>query len=274
MGKKNGHATTGFVNMGNKDGKSHENYNFTDREDTKAGHLLLAAHPDSIVCMAKYHRGEKGEYAGHIATVLHGDIDYKYPYETEVNKKQYLVAQSVINVMPTKEWKRFSAPFAYSGVSPKKTYLLVNITTSNFINESAEDTLIVDDVKLVYNSELSKVVYNGTNYPLSQLLKSGIDAPVFDEKKLEVFPNGHAATYEVDASKVKASHQLIITIKGGDVAVNAKNQHVYTIKVNDKTSGIENSLRCDNSKRVYNLQGKQVKHMKGIVIVDGRKILK
>lgn len=275
--KANGNVTTGRINMGSTSPTNAANHNYTDREGTD--HLLFVGQPDSIVCMAKFKRGEEGEYKAQIHALIHGDINYKDPHETAANQKKYLIAEATMPISPATAWTRFSAEFSYTGVSAEegKQYMLTSISTNPEAGATSGDELIVDDVRMIYNSQLLRLVYDGKEYPLSSLQgEYGICTKDFDRSKLEVYTNGHAATYTIDDSYVAQYNVLIIVVRGGDYAVNPENKHRYVIKVGaDVPTGIEDITVQPSSQSSYNLKGQQVKPTeKGVYIINGKKVIR
>lgn len=268
-GKKNALATSGCVNMGSKDAESHDNYNYTDRQDPEKGNILFAGRPDSIVCMVKYTRGEAGDYTARINTLLHGDIDYKFPYETPENEKSYLLASSEMVVEPTKGWKRLSMPFSYTGVTAEKTYLLVNFNTSNLIGKTANDVFVVDDVQLVYNSELTKLIYDGKEYSLKALKEEGLITKNFEVEKLQVFTNAHAATTEVIT--LDGEQKVKVIVRGNDFSVHPSNYHEYVFNIVVPTS-IDHLSQDNAHQSIFRLNGQRVKKASnGFFIINGKK---
>ena len=91
LAKANGNLTTGRISMGSISPANESNYNYTDRS-SEANNCPFVGLPDSVSCWAKFSRGENKEYPAQGNFVLHGDIDYKDPHESDANVSAYRIA--------------------------------------------------------------------------------------------------------------------------------------------------------------------------------------
>ncbi|MCM1108715.1 MAG: calycin-like domain-containing protein [Clostridium sp.] len=109
-------------------------------------------------------------------------------------------------------------------------------------NIKANSVLEVDNVQFVYNSKLASLSYNGVSVPSFDKDKAEytITAESFDKSLLQATADGVGATVEVSEDVV--NHIFTITVKGNDIAANAENYHVYTVKVNPVSITFTNSL--------------------------------
>lgn len=105
--------------------------------------------------------------------------------------------------------------------------MLASFTTNPTPGGSKDDELIIDDVRLIYYSELASLSYDGKNYFQKGAISYTIDA-VYDENKLSYTSNGKGATIEKSYNEETAV--LTITVKGNDVSVNSSNIHTYTVQ--------------------------------------------
>lgn len=232
IGKKaNGNLTTGRINMGSTTPDDPSNYNFTDK-DKNSNNCPFVGLPDSVSCWAKFSRGESGEYPAQGNFVLHGDIAYKDPHESDANVSAYRVGGGTIAIAPCEDWIYFSAPMEYTGVEAEKMYMLGSFTTNPTPGGSANDKLQIDDVKFIYNSRLASLSINGA--PLK-----GFNKDVYSYTIQGRFPtrndivavsDGKGATVDVqeDVDDIK------IIITGND---SAENQHTYVLKPSSQITG-------------------------------------
>lgn len=223
----NGNLTTGRINMGSSNPSNPANYNHTDL--TSIDHsLIFAGTPDAVSCMAKFKSG--GSENGRGQFIIHDKYDYKDP-ETSNNAgyEAHKIALAAIIIPETSEWTYYEAKFEYTGnAAPAgEQYMLASFTTNPIPGDSKGDELIIDDVKLIYYSELNSLNYDGKEYFQAGTTAYSIDA-VYDNNKLTCTSNGKGATIETSYSEDEAL--LTITVKGNDVSVNPENVHTYTVQ--------------------------------------------
>ena len=224
--KANGNLTTGCINMGSSTPANKANYNYTNRSGVNS--CLFAGRPDSLVFYAKFKRGQGGNdtYTGRCHAVLHGDIDYKDPHETEENKAKYLIAETTIYSTVTDEWTRYAGAFTYTGTTAEKMYMLASFTTNETPGASYNDEFSIDDVQFIYNSRLKSIAYKGAAVPVSALVDLSFEP--YDPAALVLAADGVGAS--IDTTYNQATRILTITVKGNDVSVSPDNVHSYQIQ--------------------------------------------
>jgi len=133
------------------------------------------------------------------------------------------------------EWTECLVPFKYDetlGVDVQPEKLNIILSANDYFGGSdavgKDNMLIVDEVSLVYYSQLASLSYNGT--PVAGFDKDtyvyNIDE-TFDESKLQYAADGKgaSATHRYDA----ATGKCVIRVEGNDISANAENYHEYTI---------------------------------------------
>lgn len=223
----NGNLTTGKINMGSSTPNDPKNYNYTDLS-SGAHSLQFAGTPDAVSCMAKFKSG--GSLNGRGQFILHDKYGYKDPETSnEAGYENHKIALAAIVIPETSDWKYFEAKFDYTGhVAPAgEQYMLASFTTNPTPGGSANDELILDDVRLIYYSELASLNYDGQDYFQQGNTNYTIDA-LYDESKLTCTSNGKGATIEKSYDEVSAV--LTITVKGNDFSVNSSNVHTYKVQ--------------------------------------------
>lgn len=226
--KANGNLTTGKINMGSTTPSDAKNYNYTDLS-SGAHSLQFAGTPDAVSCMAKFKSG--GSPNGRGQFILHDKYGYKDPETSnEAGYENHKIALAAIVIPETSDWKYFEAKFDYTGnVAPSgEQYMLASFTTNPTPGGSDNDELILDDVRLIYYSELASLNYDGQDYFQKGNTNYTIDA-LYDESKLTCTSNGRGATIEKSYYD-EASAVLTITVKGNDVSVNPSNVHTYKVQ--------------------------------------------
>lgn len=223
----NGNLTTGKVNMGATIPDDPSNYNYTDLSNSSHS-LQFAGTPDAVSCMAKFKSG--GSPNGRGQFILHDKYGYKDPETSnDAGYENHKIALAAIVITETADWKYFEAKFDYTGniASVGEQYMLASFTTNPTPGGSINDELIIDDVRLIYYSELASLNYDGKNYFQQGNTNYTIDA-LYDESKLICTSNGRGAT--IEKSYDETSAVLTITVMGNDVSVNPSNVHTYKIQ--------------------------------------------
>lgn len=174
-------------------------------------------------------------------------------------------------------WKNMTIPFTYNDDTAVPEYINVIFAANDYFGDRngivADNSLTIDNVKLVYYHALNSLTYNGTpvaNFDegTTEYTLNGKLAEDFGKVKFTV--KGVGATYEV--AKDEVNNVATITVKGNDYDVNPSSKTVYTIKF-DGTVGINGITTSTNTANgaIYDLSGRQLKTMqKGINIVRGK----
>lgn len=223
----NGNLTTGKINMGSSTPNNPKNYNYTDLSSGTHS-LQFAGTPDAVSCMAKFKSG--GSPNGRGQFILHDKYGYKDPETSnDAGYESHKIALAAIIILESSDWSYFEGKFEYTGntVPAKEQYMLASFTTNPTPGGSANDELIIDDVRLIYYSELASLDYDGKNYFQQGNTNYTIDA-LYDESKLTCTSNGKGAT--IEKSYDEASAVLTITVMGNDVSVNPSNVHTYKVQ--------------------------------------------
>lgn len=257
--KANGNFTTGRINMGSMTPTDESNYNFTDRSGN-ANNCFFVGLPDSVSCWATFSRGEEGEYNAQGNFVLHGDIDYKDPNESEANIAAYRIAGGTLGITPCTKWTYFSAPMEYTELMSEKMYMLGSFTTNPTPGATAGDKLQIDDVKFIYNSKLESITIGGA--PLE-----GFDKNTYIYKIKGELPNVDDVVGVPDGKGAQVENQegdylINIKVTGND---GAPNQHVYSLVKEGATfaaSGIKlDGVSLESFKsNVYSYDGLETKN--------------
>lgn len=92
----------------------------------------------------------------------------------------------------------------------------------------AGNVLCIDDVKLIYDSDLKSLSYDGTPINIDDPENIQIAAKNFDLSKVSC-TSGKGA--DIQKNYEPATRILTITINGEDVSVNSENYHEYSVKI-------------------------------------------
>ena len=129
------------------------------------------------------------------------------------------------------EWQELTVPFTYKSSSiPEKLNIIIG-AEDYFADRSGignGNQITVDDITLLYYSELASGSFNGT--PLTINANGTIEdvKDIYSEDKISLASNGHGATIEKSYDEETAI--LTVTVKGEDISENATNFHTYTIQ--------------------------------------------
>lgn len=247
VAKANGNLTTGKINMGSWTPTNEANYNYTSRS-TEDGNCPFVGIPDTVRCYAKFTRGGEG-YNAAGTFIVHGDVDFKDPHESSENIATYEVARAVLDIAPSTDWQPVTASFTYSKTAEQiesaaelqTRYMLASFTTNPTPGGSAGDELIIDDVELIYNSQLASLAYNGTaienfNKDKEYYTVTG----EYAEGCLTAVSDGAGATTSISYNAT--TRIATITVQGNDVSVNPDNQHVYYVMFAPETTAYASKL--------------------------------
>jgi PKD repeat protein len=145
-----GNMTLGRIEMGSTTATSSSNYNYSNTSNATYSEAFTDT-PDSVVIWVKYKPANTG--AGHLArisTVIHNNTNnYKDPNDVSGANT---IATAILNFPYSGgNWQRLSIPFTYVGTPANAAFIISTITTNNIPGGgSANDTLYVDDMELIY----------------------------------------------------------------------------------------------------------------------------
>lgn len=178
-----GNLTTGRISAGSASAASAGNHNYADISNPDFCQPL-GQKPDSIAVWVKYVPKkvlDSAPYARVSATVhdAYNYIEYSLPeYETEENKA-HAVCHAEKNFEGVKDengnyqWQRLVLPFetvGYTATDP--AYIMVNFATNSYPGKgTADDSLYVDDIELIYNPKLVAAYPSKTAYDSGDSIK-------------------------------------------------------------------------------------------------------
>lgn len=230
----NGNLTTGIINMGSSTANNPENYNFSDMS-SETGSCKFTGLPDAVRFWVKFDSKNASKGNASANMVLHTDAGYSDPstrmgVEAEAASR---IAKAYQEISPNNSWVEYVVPFAYNENNSYLSYtgqkfLLVSFSTNKTPGAGSNgDALTIDDIQMIYYSELASLNYGGQDYFQQGNTNYTIDA-LYDESKLTCTSNGKGAT--IEKSYDEASAVLTITVKGNDFSVNSSNVHTYKVQ--------------------------------------------
>lgn len=216
-----GNLTNGCINMGSTtatDAKGNYNFINSAREDQS---MKFSGRPDAVKVWLKF----KGATTANVNIVLTTDGYYQDPEANEITAT--VIAKATNTTIASNDtWTEFTIPFVYTG-NDRPTQCLASFSTCAVPGKGKEaDYMFVDDVVIIYNSELKTATYDGAEISFSGT-SATVDA-LYDESKLALTSNGVGAT--IEKSYDEATAVLTITVKGDNISEDPTNKHVYTIQ--------------------------------------------
>ncbi len=161
-----------------------------------------------------------------ISAYLHEKGYYQDPNTANTGKLVGLIASAAGTPNITADWAPYTVNFTYAS-EDRPYYALVSFATcSTPGGGDTSDYMYIDDVEMIYNSELAKATYNGEEIVFEDG-KGTVDA-LYDEEKLALTSNGVAANIETSFDEAEAV--LTVTVKGDNISEAPTNQHIYTIQ--------------------------------------------
>lgn len=294
----NGTITTGRLKAAGLTATDTKNNSFLDltNKDVDGNgdpfYTLLNGQPDAIKVWVKYQQGEVNEtypYATISATITDGT----YYQDPEDKTYTNIVAKAKNDKIESKgfEWQELTIPFDYASFATNNAEtkaILVTMSTNaqpGVASSSANnpDVLIIDDLSLVYNSQLASLKVKGAdvegfnkdefNYDLTAEGAISVD-------DIEAVSDGQGAYVTKSVEDVDGGVKVTITVTSNDL----QTTNVYTLNIAGATTTGINKIETTTGKgtaAIYNVNGQRVNNMsqKGLYIIrqaDGKtvKVLK
>ena len=225
-----GNLTNGCINMGSMSAAdANGNYNYIN-EGTDGQAMTFTGKPDAMTIWVNFHAGNGG--TANVSTILCTKGYYQDPLANESNGKTWgtLIATAQNNQIKGDDtWVQYTIPFKYVNNGLIPYYALVSISTAASAGDSKKnknDVLYVDDIEMVYNSELTGAKYNGEDVIFDN--RHAIVPAIYESEKLNLTSNGQGA--RIDRNYDEGTALLTITVSGNNITEDPQNKHVYTIQ--------------------------------------------
>lgn len=276
----NGTITTGRMNAGAMsatDAKNHAEIDFSKTEKDGNGdpfYATLNGRPDSIAVWVKYRQGSEVKahpYATISAAITDGTY-YQDPQPAGTTYKNVLATAKNDKIESNGyAWQRISLPFNYIDDQVEGKAILVTISTNADAGQgTAQDTIYVDDIALIYNATLTSASIGGktVNFEASGDTIEVDGIKDIKAENIETVINGKAATKEISLNTEDNDVFATIKVTSNDL----KTVNFYTIKFKDgAVSGISNTTidKNDKVKAIYDINGQKVNTMQhgGVYII-------
>lgn len=284
----NGTITTGRLKADNADAKSSDNCSFMNLSNTDvdaAGDLFearLNGQPDALKVWVKFKQGtlSRKNKAYVYATVNAVITDGTYYQDPEgKNDFKNVVAKATNNKIESNGfvWQELTVPFDYEKYAANNAAtkaILVTFSTNaeagvGSTDPTKLDELWIDDMSLVYYSQLSSISVQGQEvasfskdtYEYNLTCNGEISAD-----DIKVAATGRQALVDKKVEKTAEGYKATISVTAADYS----ETHVYTLNIKNVASGIDNVENTANAAHaaIYNAAGQRVSNMtKGLNIV-------
>lgn len=228
-----GNMTSGCINAGSTSAMDASgNYNYTN-EDNEGQCMVFTGRPDAVRVWVNLYTGNADYPTGNVSVFLHEKGYYQDPNTANRDKLARMVAHAKATPASSgsaeyseEGWQELIIPFEYASTS-RPYYMLASFSTNSTPGKgSASDWMYIDDMEVLYYSELASAVYGGEELTFVDGLAT-VDA-LYNQKMLNVTSTGVGAAieYEID----EESYLLTITIKGDNISEDPTNVHTYQIQ--------------------------------------------
>ncbi len=242
----NGIMTNGQVysnSMTATDGAN--NYNFSDQAnggdtdtyyDNSQFYTPFTGRPDYMNVWLKFVPAAEDNGNARVSVYLHKDGAVMYDPTDNVEDMSIVVAHAEESI-PTNDgaWTLYSIPFDYDGEgeydgAAVPSFILATFSTNETPGKgAANDCLYVDDIEMVYLSELHSATYNGNEIVFTDGAATVEIEGEYDADLLECVASGAGATVELDQPTEENGNVLTITVKGDNISEDETNYHTYTV---------------------------------------------
>ena len=286
----NGTVTTGRLKAGAMSASNPDNCSFMDLSKTDVDangdpfEARLNGQPDALKVWVKFKQGTLDEsnkenvYATVSAVITDGTY-YQDPEKNNVTYKN-VVAKAVNNKIESKDfaWQELTVPFDYDTYAANNAdtkAILVTFSTNaqpgvGSTEANTPDELWIDDMSLVYYSQLSSLTVNGASV-------TGFDKDTYDYNMtcegevtaddINVVATGRQAVVGKKVEKTAEGYKATISVTAADY----RETHVYTVNIKTAApSGINAAVNNTTAApaAIYNAAGQRVNAAaKGLNIV-------
>lgn len=223
----NGNLTNGHINGGSSNAlDATGNYNFMDPADDENFVMHFNGRPDSIAAWTKFSAAIESQTASMSCELLRNQRYQTPEVDSIAGAHDAVIAQAEHLFQRQNGYTRISAPLEYEA-DEEPEMILITFTTSSVPGVgSLTDSMLVDDVEMIYNSELASLKIDGEEIRFSNRSASTLK-PYATSYQVEVETNGQSAHAFIGYDETEST--MIILVAGGDYAANPRNFHRYAV---------------------------------------------
>ena len=254
----NGTMTTGRMSANAMSATDPKNNAFLDTSLTDVDgngdpfYMPLVARPDSLVLWMKFKQGTAN--ASHpYATVSAAITDGTYYQDPEDKEYNNVIARAKNNVIAETngEWKRISIPFEYTDAQLDPKAILVTISTNADAGQgSNNDEVLVDDIALVYNANVTAITVDGNaveGFTPEQTTYEATTEKVLTADDIDATVEGRGAHVLKTVNKTDNGYECVVEALTADLTVLNR----YVINVKDVSDGVRTVNNRKQATAIY-----------------------
>ena len=269
----NGTMTTGRINVGSATASDTDNnYSYSDLTSTDTDgngdpfYSVMYGKPDSLTVWMRFKQATHSDDAPYatISATITDESAYQEPYNSDSTYTN-IVARAANNAIEESgdDWMQLTVPFDYetfASAGAEQGAILVTVSTNATAGGGSDgDSLLVDDLELIYNYKLQSLSVNGaevegfdkdiTEYSISS-------SETINASDIEAVADGAGATVTTELEDSESGVTATITVTSNDL----KNSTVYTLDIEGATNGINKVLTTtgDGTTHIYDISGREV----------------
>ena len=275
----NGTITTGRMNTGSTTAAdTDKNYAWmdmskTDLDDNKDPfYAKMNGMPDSLEVWVLYGQGDPNgskakdhPYATVTAIITDGTEFHEPAPKNKTYTNVFGEARNAKIESTNGSWKKITIPFEYdkfksNNVEPKAILATIS-TNADAGMGSNNDTILVDDIRLIYNAGVKSISVKGTDVALVKnqneyTVNASGDINAAD---INVVSDGQGAIIAKSLESVDGGVKATIVVASNDL----KKTNTYVLNIAGATTGINKTQTVKNHavSAIYNVNGQQVSNM-------------
>lgn len=275
----NGTITTGRMNADSwKASDTDKNYAWmdmtkTDLDDNKDPfYAKMNGMPDSLEVWIVYGQGNpKGSKAkdhpyATVTAIITDGTEFHEPAPSNTTYSNIFGEARNAKIESTNgSWKKITIPFEYdkfksNNVEPKAILATIS-TNADAGMGSNNDTILVDDIRLIYNAGVKSISVKGTDVALvkDQNEYSVNATGAINAADINVVSDGQGAIIAKSLESVDGGVKATIIVASNDL----KKANTYVLNIAGATTGINKTQTVKNNavSAIYNVNGQQVSNM-------------
>lgn len=166
----NGNLTTGRIMANSMTPTDLSNHNKT-LPDSASFNAPFAGKADSLTVWVRFVPGNM-EDSARVSAIIHDNYPYQDPNgQLEIEQHAFAKAECNYAAVSDTAWQRLTIPFKRTGNDVNPAYMLVSFTTNKTPGKgSANDSVYIDDMLMIYKPELSIETANINGYILGETI--------------------------------------------------------------------------------------------------------
>ena len=275
----NGTITTGRMNAGSISATDTDlNYAWMDMSETDLDdnkdpfYAKMNGMPDSLEVWVLYGQGDpngskaKDHPYATVTAIITDGTEFHEPAPKNKTYTNVVGEARNAKIESTKgSWKKITIPFEYdkfksNNVEPKAILATIS-TNADAGMGSNKDSILVDDIRLIYNAGVKSISVKGTDVALvkDQNEYSVNATGAINAADINVVSDGQGAIIAKSLESVDGGVKATIVVASNDL----KKANTYVLNIAGATTGINKTQTVKNHavSAIYNVNGQQVSNM-------------